>query len=298
MKTIPFMLTLGALGAAVSLSLALNTADAADAKSTATHSDQQIQQLIAMSAKERRAYLRELPVGQRAELKMAAQRMKSGKNSIKGSSSYAKLVGAKNGASSKRDEGAKRNAVTTSEKSTSGPRERRIVGSIKYDQGAPSTSYGGGALVGNRFDTHTGIPVLASATVSNVEAVVVPGPSQSNSSAGFVLLGPQTGGGAANAIFSSFTTASGSTDTVVFSGLGVNYTGASFFVLFADFASDYVPVLGSGTTNGQGHHGLVGYTGGVGPNITGTFNLGGGLNAFVRAGGNILPVELTKWSVD
>ena len=32
--------------------------------------------------------------------------------------------------------------------------------------------------------------------------------------------------------------------------------------------------------------GVVGYTGGMGPNITGTFDFGGTLNALVRATGN------------
>jgi hypothetical protein len=40
---------------------------------------------------------------------------------------------------------------------------------------------------------------------------------------------------------------------------------------------------------------VVGYTGGTGPNITGTFDFGGTLNAFVRARGNIVPVELMSF---
>jgi hypothetical protein len=175
----------------------------------------------------------------------------------------------------------------------------RVIGTIAYDGGFPTTGFGGGALVGNRFNTHTGIPVLASGTVSTIQAVVVPGPAHgsSSSSAGFVMLGPQTTGGGALAVFSSFTNATGVIDTVSFAGLGANYTGSSFFVLFGDFASSYIPVFGTGTTLGQGHHGVVGYTGGMGPNITGTFDFGGALNAFVRATGNIVPVELMTFDV-
>jgi hypothetical protein len=40
----------------------------------------------------------------------------------------------------------------------------------------------------------------------------------------------------------------------------------------------------------------VGYTGGLG--ITGTFNLGGNLNALVRASGNIVPVELMWFEIE
>jgi len=100
------------------------------------------------------------------------------------------------------------------------------------------------------------------------------------------------------ALFSSFTTATGVTDTVDFNGLNVNYTGNSFFVLFGDFASSYVPAFGTGTVNSQGHHGMVGYTGGMGPNITSTFDFGGTLNGLVRASGNILPVELIEYDVE
>ncbi len=179
-------------------------------------------------------------------------------------------------------------------------RKAHAVGTIAYDSGFPSVGFGGDAVVGNRFNTHTGIPVHASGTVSTVQAVVVPGPgfSQTTSNAGFVLLGPQTTMGGALAIFSTFTTASGVIDTVSFTGLGVTYTGSSFFVLFGDFSSSYIPVFGTGTTLGQGHHGVVGYTGGMGPDITSTFDFGGTLNAFVRATGNIVPVELMSFDIE
>lgn len=176
----------------------------------------------------------------------------------------------------------------------------RAVGTITYDDGVITTSFGGGAIVGNRFDTHDGgVQVLASGTVSTVVGVVIPGPSLTTNSAGFVLEGPQTVGGGAFALFSSFTGGlTAATETVVFPNLGVNYTGSSFFVLFGDFANSYVPAFGTGTTAGQGHHGVVGYTGGMGPNITSTFDFGNTLNALVRATGNILPVELIEYGVE
>jgi len=174
----------------------------------------------------------------------------------------------------------------------------RALGTITYDDGVSTVTFGGGAIIGNRFDTYTGVPVLASGTVSAVQAVVQQGPAFTTNSAGFVLLGPQTAGGGAFALFSSFTGATGVTDTVDFNGLNVNYTGNSFFVLFGDFAESYVPAFGTGTVNSQGHHGVVGYTGGMGPNITSTFDFGGTLNGLVRASGNILPVELIEYEVE
>lgn len=175
---------------------------------------------------------------------------------------------------------------------------QKLIGSIVYDDGVGTVTFGGGAIIGNRFDTATGNPLLASGTISTVVGVVAQGPAFTTSSAGFVIEGPQTGGGGAFAIFSTFTGATGATDTVTFSGLGVSYTGSSFFVLFGDFANSYVPVFGTGTTQGQGHHGVVGYTGGMGPNITSTFDFGDTLNALVRVTGNVLPVELMSFEVE
>lgn len=178
------------------------------------------------------------------------------------------------------------------------PKMPGVVGTIAYDSGFPTIGFGGGAIVGNRFNTHTGIPVHASGTVSTVQAQVVPGPANTTSSAGFVLLGPQTTMGGAFAITSTFATATGVIDSLSFTGLAASYTGSSFFVLFGDFASVYVPVFGTGTTMAQGHHGLVGYTGGMGPDITSTFDFGGALNSYIRATGTIVPVELMSFDVN
>lgn len=182
-----------------------------------------------------------------------------------------------------------------------GPAGIEVVGTIVYDSGFPNRAFGGGQLVGNRFDTHTGIPVLASGTVSTVQALVVQGQVITTSSAGFVMHGPQspaTPSGDAMAIFSTFTSAIGVIDSLVFSGLGVNYTGSEFFVLFGDFASSYIPVFGTESTMGQGRHALVGYTGGTFPNFTRTFAFGGIYNGFIRATGNIVPVELMSFEID
>ncbi|RFF31262.1 hypothetical protein [Wenzhouxiangella sediminis] len=245
-----------------------------------------VEELRAMSSEERRATLKALSPEKRQGLWLQAKRMDWQEN--RGGSGSA--------------EGFYRDAVANLD-SNANPRTAnaspRAMGTITYDDGVITNSFGGGALVGNRFNTHDGgINITASGTIDTIQAVVVEGPAVTTSSAGFVIEGPQTTGGGAQAIFSTFTAGlTGSTDTVTFAGLGVNYTGSSFFVIFGDFASVYVPAFGSGSTAGQGHHGVVGYTGGMGPDITGTFDFGETLNALVRATGNILPVELIEYDV-
>ncbi len=192
--------------------------------------------------------------------------------------------------------------VAAEKRPAAASRAPSAIGTIQYDDGVPTTTFGGGAIIGNRFDTAVGDPVLASGTVSTVVGVVAPGLAfnSSDNTAGFVIEGPQTAGGGAQAIFSSWMSGltGTTTQTVTFSGLGVNYTGSSFFVLFGDWATSYVPEFGSGTTQSQGHHGMVGYTGGQGPNITRTFDFGGVLNGLVRVTGNVLPVELMSFDVE
>ncbi len=176
----------------------------------------------------------------------------------------------------------------------------QAVGTISYDSGFASTAFGdGNSLPGNRFDTHTGIPVFTSGTVATVVAQVVRGPANTTSSAGFVLIGETVGADPApfKAIFSTFGVATGVIDTVSFAGINATYTGNNFTVLFGDFASVYVPVFGTGTTLAQGHHGVDGFTGGMGPNMTSITPLPG-LNAFIRASGDIVPVELMNFEVE
>ncbi len=249
--------------------------------------DSQIAELRAMEPSERKATLRAMSPEERNGLWLQLKRMDREQRGVARPEAgfYRQAV--------EQTDGEVADAAETSAAAT------RVVGTITYDDGVSSVTFGGGAIIGNRFDTHTGVPVLASGTVSTVVGVVIPGPAATTDSAGFVLLGPQTVGGGAMALFSTFTTGlTAATETVMFSGLGVNYAGASFFVLFGDFANSYVPAFGTGTVNGQGHHGVVGYTGGMGPNITSTFDFGGTLNALVRATGNILPVELIEFGVE
>ena len=244
--------------------------------------DTQIQVLMGMPAAERRAFLKKLAPEERRGLWMKLKR--AGFDEGAEVAKYEEL------------EGFPVNLGHTFKGKRVMP--KAAVGTIAYDSGFPTIGFGGGALVGNRFNTHTGIPACNPGTVSTIQALVVPGPANTTSSAGFVLLGPQTTMGGAMALFSTFTAATGVIDSLTFAGLGVTYTGSSFFVLFGDFATVYVPVLGTGSTLGQGHHGVVGYTGMMGPNITGTFDFGGALNSFIRATGTIVPVELMTFDVE
>ncbi|MEX0914397.1 MAG: hypothetical protein WD397_16315 [Wenzhouxiangellaceae bacterium] len=252
--------------------------------------EERVAELQAMNPAERKAALQAMTPEERRGLWFAVKKADRAERSVDAAAS-----GFYDDAIRSRPENESRAAATAA----NGTVGTRAVGTITYDDGVISTTFGGGAIIGNRFNTHTGVPVLASGTVSTVIGVVQPGPSVTTSSAGFVLEGPQTTGGGAFQIFSSFTGGlTAATETVIFSGIGANYTGDSFFVLFGDFANSYVPAFGTGTTNGQGHHGVVGYTGGMGPNITSTFDFGGTLNGLVRAGGNILPVELMEYGVE
>jgi hypothetical protein len=240
---------------------------------------QKIEELLAMPAKERKAYLKSIKPSERRGLWYQMKKEQTARKGLtvkKADYGPGYAIG-----------------VTPGEEWAN----RGTLGSIIYDAGFPDTAFAGGAIIGNRFNTHTAIPVLASGSVTAIQALVIPGPANTTSSAGFVLEGPQTTMGGALAIFSTFGTASGLIDSLSFTGLGVNYTGSSFFVLFGDFSSVYIPVFGGGTTNGQGHHGVVGITGGMGPNITATSPLTG-LNSFIRASGNIVPVELMKFEVE
>lgn len=177
------------------------------------------------------------------------------------------------------------------------------TGSIIYDDGVVGTIFGGGAIIGNRFDTFSGgNPVGSNGTITAVQGVLQPGPANTNGSGLVVIEGPQTAGGGAAALFNTaFSGLTDTVETVSITGLNVNYTGSSFFVLFGDFAQSYVPAFGTGSANGQGFHGVVGYTGGMFPSITSTFDFGNLRNGLVRASGNILtpiPVELMEIEVE
>lgn len=282
MKRMVFAIVFAGLLGAAALVVAADSRQSKDQTQTVDTSamQAQVEALLAMTGKERRAALQQMNPVERRGLWLEARR------------TLARQRGEELGRAENYT-----NPKTVARHEPRGKSVSRAPGSITYDDGMHSTSFNGGSIIGNRFDTHTGLTVFASGTVSTVVAVVVQGSAFTTSSAGFVLEGPQTGGGGAFAIFSTFTGATGTTDTVTFSGIGANYTGSSFFVLFGDFNNSYVPAFGTGTTMGQGHHGVAGVTGGMGPNVT-AINPLTTLNALIRATGNIVPVELMKFDVE
>jgi len=265
---------------------ALRAQDASDSPSVSPSVKAKVQELAKLAPKARRAELAKLSKDERRAIWFELKREEMGdqKLATKGDGVTVRKHAAKAGT-------AVRPKVEP---------PQQLVGSIVYDDGVGTvTVAGSNRIMGNRFNTAVGDPVLSSGTVSTVVAVVRQGTAFTTSSAGFVLEGPQTGSGGAMAIFSTFTGGSGGpTDTVTFNGLGVNYPGSSFFVLFGAFNNSYVPVFGTGTTQSQGHHGVVGFTGGMGPNVTTITTLGGTLNALVRVTGNVLPVELMSFDVE
>ena len=262
-----FAQTPGAVGAPASM-------DEAAKKAMAN----KIESLLALPAKERRTQLKQMNPKERRGLWFQLKREQQARKGItpRKRGSYAEPI---------------------SIDGTGAEWVNRDLGTIVYDSGFPTTAFGGGNIIGNHFNTHTGVPVFANGSVTAIQALVVPGGAATvSNSAGFVLEGPQTVGGGALALFSTFTSASGLIDSLSFTGLNVNYTGSSFFVLFGDFDTVFIPVFGPGTNLAQGHHGVNGITGGMGPNISATSPFPG-LNAFIRANGDIVPVELMQFEV-
>ncbi len=240
---------------------------------------QKIDELLAMPGKERKTYLKGLKPEERRGLWRQLKREKA----------------ARKGLSSKKAAYGTPFAIDVDAAAWT----NRAVGSIVYDNGFPNAAFAADGYAGNHFNTHTGIPVFANGSVTSVQALVIPGPILSSSNASFIIAGPQTTMGNAPILFTGFTSVTGLINTVTFPGLSVNYTGSSFFVLFGDFASSYIPVFGPGTTMGQGHHAVAGTTGGMRGTST-VFNISPltGLNSFIRASGDIVPVELMKFEVE
>ncbi|MBZ0111921.1 MAG: DUF11 domain-containing protein [Thermoanaerobaculia bacterium] len=162
------------------------------------------------------------------------------------------------------------------------------LGTIQYDDGVVTAVPGGTGSVcfGNRFDVANGSPVMVSGSVTQVSFFM-----QAVSGNVFVsVFGPQAGTAAPVLTSVSVPAAASVFNTHVF-GTPVNYTGANFL---AGVWADPSPIadlvgLGSGTTAGQGFHGMVIN------DIAGTgFSTLPGINALVRASGDVLgmPVEL------
>jgi hypothetical protein len=290
MRRIIFALALAALAgwAAITLQAQSAPSQAEPAAVQPAELDTQIEKLLELPAEERRARLKQLTPGARRGL-------------------WLKL---------KRAEFERRGARPRASAKDLEPRPieappgkgvfQKVVGSIAYDRGFPAVGFGSDGLIGNRFNTHTGVPVLNPGTIATVRAVVVPGSTGGGTtrgvtgvqSAGFVVFGQQTSMGGAPALFSTFAPASGVIDTVSFTGLSVAYTGSSFFVMFGDFTPSYIPVFGTETTMGQGHHAAFVPSTGTGRGTVTAISDLPGFNGLIRTTGNIVPVELMKFDVE
>ena len=164
-------------------------------------------------------------------------------------------------------------------------------GAIVYDDGiqtgVPTIS---SLCWGNRFDTASGNPVADPGTVTRMTFFIDSGSGTDNV---FVSLFDQQSGTTANVLTSSsvpLNNGPGTFNTHTFGS--VVFNGGLLAGVWSFGSGDQVG-LGSGTVNGQGHHGMrindiVG---------TGYTELAG-LNALVRVTGpNLIPVELMKFEI-
>lgn len=168
----------------------------------------------------------------------------------------------------------------------------RAMGTIIYDDGTvtatPSTT---SFCYGNQFNTFSGAnPVMVSGSVTAMSFFVASG---AGTDAVFVSVFGPVAGTAASVLTSanvSLNNGSGAFNTYTFA-TPVNYPGSSFLAGIWYVAGDSVG-LGSGTTNGQGYHGMMIN------DIVGTgFAPLSSLNALVGASGDVLPVELMTFTV-
>jgi len=175
---------------------------------------------------------------------------------------------------------------------TAGTKSLRAVGTIAYDDGVvtatPSVS---SFCYGNQFDTFGGVnPVMASGTVATVAFYMVTAAGTDN--VFLSVFGPVVGTVAPVLTSASVpATVAGGVNIHVFA-TPVAYTGSSFLAGVWYIGGDTVG-LGSGTTGGQGHHGMsINDIAGTG------FATLPGLNALVAAAGDILPVELMTFTIE
>ncbi len=171
------------------------------------------------------------------------------------------------------------------------PQKVTLFGTITYDDGvanvAPTTT---SRCWGNRFDTGGGFPVQASGSITKVSVYMV-----SISGNAFITIADQlnTGAGTAMNIDSSSYPMTVGWNVVSFT-TPFSYVGSSFLAGIWYFGGD-VPGLGTGTTGGQGHHGMdindsAGTLTGYNPSTT--------FNALFRPMGDLLtPVELRNFEV-
>lgn len=171
------------------------------------------------------------------------------------------------------------------------PPKNRVAGSIKYDDGVATSAPGvSSSSFGNQFNTAAGSPVNSAGSVTMLEFFMATGAGSDNV---FLSVFGQVSGTTASVLTSASVPASSGTWNVHTFAAPIAYPGASFLAGVWYVAGDSI-ALGSGTTGGQGMHGMHIN------DITGTsFTAPGTFNALMRADGDVLvPVELMSFSIE
>ena len=168
----------------------------------------------------------------------------------------------------------------------------RAMGTIYYDDGVQTHFPGVSSFCyGNQFDTFGGAnPVMVSGSVTAMSFFMVAGAGTDNV---FVSVFGPVSGTAASVLTSAsipLTAGSNAWNNHVFA-TPVNYPGSSFLAGIWYIAGDTVG-LASGTTGGQGYHGMW-----INDVVGTQFALLSTINGMVGASGDVLPVELMTFTV-
>lgn len=166
----------------------------------------------------------------------------------------------------------------------------QVFGTIFYDDGVLTHLPGTEGTWGNQFDTANGTGVLVSGSVTRMSFFLF----AASGNVFISVYGPVSGTAASPLISVSVPPNNGSSafNSWTFAS-PVNYSGPSFLAGVWYIAGDSVG-LATGTTGGQGHHGMFI------EDIVGTgFSLISGINGMVGASGNVvIPVELMDFEIE
>jgi hypothetical protein len=172
----------------------------------------------------------------------------------------------------------------------SGPRAQLINGTIQYDAGAVGTAGASSFCVGNQFDSAALNPLIASGSITMVQASMI----SVGGTAAFFSYFDQQAGTTAHLIDSVSVLGLAAGLNTFVPGLSTNdYVGNTFLAGMWRFNTD-VPAVASGTTGGQGFHGMI-----INDIVATAFSRPGTFNAVLRVSGNVLsiPVELTGFEI-
>jgi hypothetical protein len=167
----------------------------------------------------------------------------------------------------------------------------RAMGTITYDDGVYNSSPGLSSFCyGNQFNTFSGNSAMVSGSVTALDFFIIGAAGTDN--VFLSVFGPVTGTSASvlTSVSAPLTGGSSAWNNHVFA-TPVAYPGSSFLAGVWYIAGDTVG-LATGTTAGQGHHGML-----INDVVGTGFQLLTGVNAMVRASGDVLPVELMSFTI-